>query len=57
VLDLRSQALTQLTNSGGYEGHPTWSPDGQWLAFEAYMDGNMEIIVRSLPISTPIPSA
>jgi TolB protein len=48
MLDLRSGDIRQLTTTPGYEGHPTWSPDGIWLAFEAYYDGDFDI--RIIPI-------
>jgi len=32
----------------GSLGSPTWSPDGQWIAFAAYKDGDEEIYAVSL---------
>src|SRR5689334_9877006 len=33
LLDLASGEVTQLTDTPQYEGAPTWSPDGSFLAF------------------------
>lgn len=46
ILNLKDGEITQFTDSDAYEAHPTWSPDGNWLAFEAYQNGNLEIIIR-----------
>lgn len=56
LLDLSSGDVTQLTNTPEYEGAPTWSPDGTFMAFEAYEDDNLNIIVgpASDPLSEPI---
>lgn len=56
LLDLASGAVKQLTNTPQYEGAPTWSPDGSFLAFESYDDDNLNIIVgpASDPLSNPI---
>ncbi|HKG55231.1 MAG TPA: DPP IV N-terminal domain-containing protein, partial [Anaerolineales bacterium] len=35
-LDLGTGEVTQLTNTPQYEGAPTWSPDGSFMAFESY---------------------
>ena len=45
LLDLASGEITQLTDTPEYEGAPTWSPDGAFMAFESYVDENLEIVV------------
>ena len=42
LLDLSSGDVTQLTDTPEYEGAPTWSPDGSFLAFEAYEERQSE---------------
>jgi TolB protein len=56
LLDLASGNVTRLTNTPAYEGAPTWSPDGSFLAFEAYQDDNLDIVVGPAndPLSNPI---
>lgn len=56
VLDLVSGSMTQITSSPVYDGHPTWSSDGQWLAFESYVDNNLDIYIQSSsdPLAAPI---
>jgi TolB protein len=56
LLDLESGDVTQLTNTPEYEGGPTWSPDGSFLAFEAYQNENLDIVVGPAadPLSDPI---
>ncbi len=36
---------TRLTTHEGNEGFPRFSPDGQWLAFSAQYDGNVDVYV------------
>lgn len=48
LLDLPSGGVNRLTDSRDYEAAPSWSPDGQWLAYEAYVDQNLEIFIRPL---------
>ncbi|HEU0294826.1 MAG TPA: hypothetical protein VFR47_18940 [Anaerolineales bacterium] len=44
-LDLTNGKLTQLTDTPAYEGAPTWSPDGSFLAYEVYEDEDLDIFV------------
>ena len=30
--------LTQVTTNPGFDGHPEWSPDGQWIAYVTQLD-------------------
>jgi Tol biopolymer transport system component len=41
-------SLTQLTTDPGYEGEPTFSPDGQTIAYVADRDGNFEIYLQQI---------
>ncbi len=56
LLDLSSGDVTQLTNTPEYEGAPTWSPDGSFLAFEVYEHDNLNILVGPAndPLNNPI---
>lgn len=49
LLELESGETTRLTNTQAYDGAPSWSPDGAWLASETYYNNSLEIIVQ--PIS------
>ncbi len=48
LLDLNSGNFRQLTETPGFEGRPTWSPDGRWIAYEANYDGDFDIYI--LPV-------
>ncbi len=48
VLKLDTGEVRQLTDTPGYEGKPTWSPDGLWVAYEAYYGDNFDIWILPL---------
>src|SRR5215207_6683729 len=56
LLDLSTGEITQLTDTPEFEGSPTWSPDGSFMAFEAYINENLEIVVGPSddPLSNPV---
>ena len=48
LMDLESGSTRQITDTPGYEGKPTWSPDGLWVAYEAYYGDNFNIWILPL---------
>jgi Tol biopolymer transport system component len=46
--DERDVSITMLTSDPGYEGEPTFSPDGQTIAYVADRDGNFEIYLQQI---------
>lgn len=52
MLELSTGEVTQVTNSPQYEGAPSFSPDGSFLAFEEYNDDNLDIVVG--PVDDPL---
>jgi tricorn protease len=42
----------QLT-SGGHEGHPTFSPNGEWIAFTGHYDGNTDVFLMPVQGGAP----
>jgi TolB protein len=47
-LNLSSGGVTRLTDSPEYKAAPAWSPDNKWLVYEAYIDENLEIMIKSV---------
>jgi len=47
LLNLQSGKVDRLTDSLEYDDNPAWSPDGKWVVFETYLDGSLEIVIRS----------
>ena len=43
LLDLSTGNVAALTATLSYEGHPTWSPDGLWLAYEVYAGDDLDL--------------
>jgi Tol biopolymer transport system component len=37
--------LRRLTDDPGLDEYPTWSPDGQWIAFHSERDGDFDIYI------------
>jgi TolB protein len=48
LLDLDSGGITRMTDTLEYEAAPAWSPDNQWLVYEAYVKDNLEIKIQSI---------
>jgi Tol biopolymer transport system component len=46
--DWGDATLTPLTTDPGYEGEPTFSPDGQTIAYVSDRDGNFEIYLQQI---------
>jgi len=48
VLDLSTGETSRFTDTRAYEGNPTWSPDGKWLAYERYQLNNLDIFIQDI---------
>ncbi len=46
--DWGDATITPLTTDPGYEGEPTFSPDGQTIAYVSDRDGNFEIYLQQI---------
>ena len=45
VMDADGSNQTRITGNQNSAGNPSWSPDGQRIAFDAFKDKNFEIFV------------
>lgn len=45
VIDVDGGNLSRITNDDAADTTPTWSPDGQWIAFASDRDGDFEIYI------------
>jgi Tol biopolymer transport system component len=45
-----ARRLTQLTSREGLEEWPTWSPDGQQLAYVAEVAGYRQLFIRPVAV-------
>jgi Tol biopolymer transport system component/DNA-binding winged helix-turn-helix (wHTH) protein len=46
--------IWQLTFSPGWQGEPTWSPDGRMVAFSSNRSGNLDIWVQTVNGGDPV---
>lgn len=45
VFDLEAAEETPITTNNVIDSSPTWSPDGEWIAFHREIDGDFEIFM------------
>jgi TolB protein len=48
TLNLKTGETLQITNDLAYNGSPSWSGDGKQLAFEKYINENLDIYITSI---------
>lgn len=61
VMDADGGNVTQITSDPGFESHPSWSPDGDWIAIMRHTwlalvspDGSRRtVLVRNLGVQAP----
>ncbi len=46
LTNLSTGATAFLTDDAAYDGAPSWSPDGKWIAYEHYANLNLDICIR-----------
>lgn len=53
VLELATGFVIRLTDTLEYESAPSWSPDGIWVAYETYVEENLEVVISPVDGSQP----
>lgn len=53
VYDAALQSSTQVTFDLSFQGNPTWSHDGRWIAYENYVNDNLDIYALPIDGSQP----
>ncbi len=48
LLDLRTNTLSQVTESPEFEGSFGWSPDGKYLIYSVYLSDHFDLFIQSL---------
>ncbi len=54
VYDFSTRQETRITDTAAYDGTPSWSPDGEFLAYSSFLDGNLNIYIQAIDdLNTP----
>ena len=53
---VRFNRIVPIATDAGYQGHPAWSPDGKTIAYEAEINGVVQIFMRTVgsPMRTQV---
>lgn len=53
LIDEDGSNLVNLSNNAGYDGTPSWSPDGRRIAFTSQRDGNPDVFIMGADGADP----
>lgn len=45
IMDSEGNHIQRLTNNNSHDGNPKWSPSGDWIAYESYVNGYPDIYI------------
>jgi TolB protein len=48
LLTIQTGEITRITDTPEYDGNPSWSPDGLWIAYDTYLDNSLDIMIRPI---------